>query len=176
MLKLIIFSSKIGYINVYKKKTVKTEYIMKCSNKTLDKLNSLLIFTYEIEKLYLEAYNSVTDSTLKMFFKERAYERSEFGEILRNQIKSLEGTPKLLDNFSKNFYRTKMNIRNSILLHNEEDLFEEILDLKRETIDRYNELLMQMNLPLHLCKTLMKQRDNIQASMRILKRERVFVA
>lgn len=176
MLKLTIFSSKTGYINVYKKENKKTECVMRSTNKILDNLNNLLIFTYEVEKLYVEAYKSVTDTTLKLFFKERAYERNEFGNALRTEIEKLNGTPKLLDNFSKNFYRIKTDIKNAILMHNEDDLFEEILDLKRETIDKYNELLMQMNLPLHLCKTLIKQRDNVQTSIRTLKRERVFVA
>ncbi|MFD1614474.1 DUF2383 domain-containing protein [Gelatiniphilus marinus] len=149
---------------------------MKDPNKILAKLNGLLIYTHEVEKIYIEAYNSVNDKTLKIFFKERAFERSKFGEALRFEIKNLNETPKLLGSLSKGFYKTRMRFRNLILLQNEDDLLEQVFNLKKETINKYNELLMQMNLPLHLCKTILKQRDSVQATMRTLKREHAFVA
>lgn len=149
---------------------------MKSPNKILGKLNGLLIFTYEVEKIYLEAYNSVTEKTLKTFFKKKAFERSEFGEALRMEIKNLNKTPKPLDSLNKDFYKTKGSFRNLIVLQDENDLLKEVFSLKKETINQYNELLMQINLPLRLCKTIMKQRDRIQADMRKLKREHILVA
>lgn len=52
---------------------------MKSLEKILSKLNNLLIMNYEIEKVYLEAQDLAADDNLKAFFRERSFERNEFG-------------------------------------------------------------------------------------------------
>ena len=148
---------------------------MKYSEKIIEKLNDLLIMNYEVEKIYLEALKNVTDNTLKTFFRERGLERYEFSIELKNEIKTLDGNPKLLGELSKDFYQVKMNFRNLIFLENQNDLLDEVFSLKKVSIDKYNQLLMEPNLPLQLCKILIRQRDSIQAKLRALKRESTFV-
>ncbi|SFZ89566.1 conserved hypothetical protein [Flaviramulus basaltis] len=149
---------------------------MKYSEKIIEKLNDLLIMNYEVEKIYLEALKNVTDNTLKTFFRERGLERYEFSIELKNEIKILDGNPEQLGELSKDFYKVKMNFRNLIFLENQNDLLDEVFSLKKVSIDKYNQLLMEPNLPLQLCRILIKQRDSIQATMRVLKRESAFVA
>ena len=144
---------------------------MKHSEKIIDKLNDLLIMNYEVEKIYLEALKNVTDNTLKTFFRERGLERQEFGVELKNEIKTFDAEPQLLGELSKDFYKVKMNFRNLIFLENQNSLIDEIYNLKKVSINKYNQLLMEPNLPLQLCRVLVKHRDSIQSTMRVLKRE-----
>lgn len=148
---------------------------MKSSKKILSKLNNLLIMNYEIEKVYAEALDLVADDNLKAFFRERSFERNEFGRQLRAEIVKLGDKPKQLDVFSSDFDRIWINFRNLIISNNENDLMEEIYSLKRFNIEKYNELLRQINLPLSTCKLLIKQQDSIYNHMNAMKREEEFV-
>lgn len=56
---------------------------MKYSEEISNKLNELLIKNYDAEKGYLNAMENVDSPNLKIFFKRRASERSEFAKELR---------------------------------------------------------------------------------------------
>lgn len=148
---------------------------MKSSEKILEKLNNLLIMNYEVEKVYLDALDLATNTDLKTFFRERGFERNEFGRQLRAEIENLEGKPKELGVLSGEFYRILMNFRNCIFLNSESDLMEEIYKLKELNIESYNTMLMEINLPLSVCKVLVKQRDSITSHMNAMKRHEEFV-
>lgn len=148
---------------------------MKSSEKILNKLNNLLIMNYEVEKVYSEALDLATDDNLKAFFRERGFERNEFGRQLRAEIVKLEGKPKQLEVLSSDFGKMWTNFKNSILLNNENDLMEEVYSLKRKSIEKYNVMLREFNLPLSTCKVLIKQRDSIYSHMNAMKRKEEFV-
>ncbi|WP_445731312.1 DUF2383 domain-containing protein [Mariniflexile sp.] len=149
---------------------------MKFSEKILGMLNNLLVMNYEVEKVYLEALDLATESHLKTFFRERGFERNEFGRKLRGEIEKLEGTPKFLGMLSSDLYRISMNFKNFLLLNNEDELMEEVYRLKELSIEKYNELLREINLPLSTCKILVKQRDTIYSNMNAMKSREQFVA
>ncbi|MEN3323293.1 DUF2383 domain-containing protein [Mariniflexile soesokkakense] len=148
---------------------------MKSSEKILSKLNNLLIMNYEVEKVYLKALDLATDDNLKAFFRERGFERNEFGRQLRAELKKLDGKPKKFDGLSRSFDSVFTNFRDYILLNLEDDLMEEVYSLKRLSIEKYNELLREINLPLSTCKLLVKQRDSIYGNMNAMKRQEEFV-
>ncbi|MFD0990203.1 DUF2383 domain-containing protein [Mariniflexile jejuense] len=148
---------------------------MKSSEKILEKLNNLLIMNYGVEKVYLEALELATDDNLKAFFRERGFERNEFGRQLRAEIEKLNGKPKHFGNLSSGLNNIWLNLKNHLLLNNESELMDEIYKLKELTIDRYNMLLMEINLPLSVCKILMKQRDSVYSHMNAMKRQEEFV-
>ena len=55
---------------------------------------------------------------------------------------------------------------------------EEVLAAPRgydSSIEKYNELLMEINLPLSVCKLLVKHRDSIYSNMNAMKRQEEFV-
>ena len=149
---------------------------MKYTGRMIEKLNSLLIMNNEVEKLYTEALNLVKEDNFSAFFREQAYERNEFGKELKIEIEKLEVAPKELVALSRAFYLKRMNFKNLIKLNAEAELFNEVYTLKVNSINNYNALLMERNLPLSLCKVLIKQRDRIQVKLNALKREEQFVA
>tara|TARA_R110002049_G_scaffold44913_1_gene131396 strand:- start:133 stop:582 length:450 start_codon:yes stop_codon:yes gene_type:complete len=149
---------------------------MKYSEKIIKQLNDLLIMNYEVEIIYVEAMENVNNNELKTFFRERGFERNEFGKELRDEIEKLEGNPEFLGELSSDFYKIRMNFRNFLLLENKSDLLSEVYKIKQLTIKAYNDLLMELNLPLSLCKLLEKHRNQTKENLNVMKREEAFVA
>ncbi|KJD33800.1 hypothetical protein PK35_03340 [Tamlana nanhaiensis] len=149
---------------------------MRYVKKILGQLNDLLLVNFEVEKIYSDVIDEVTDDSLRLFFKERALERNEFSKRINIEIEALGETPERIGALSKNFYKIKTKFKNLAFVKNESDLLDEVFNLKQDSINKYNEVLMQPHLPLKLCKILVKQRDSIQATLRVLKREYAVVA
>jgi len=147
---------------------------MRYSENFSNKLNDLLNMNYEVEKIYLEAFNSVTDDTLQTFFKDRQNKRREFSLELRNEIEGLNIAPRSVNILSKYYHENQMNIKDDDLLNDNENILLKIFGLLQTSINSYNDLLQEINLPLSLCKILIRQRDNIQDTMRVFQREDAF--
>ena len=148
---------------------------MKHSNRVFNKINNLLAANYEAEKIYSEIYRTTSGESLKKFFKERQIKRHNFNMVLINELDKHNIIPKSATRFSN--YNNKMKLKESgINIFNSGDQFLfEVIRLKNESLNIYNDLLIEMSLPLSLCKALSKQRDDIQASMLILAKEEEFV-
>lgn len=147
---------------------------MKYSEKFSSKLNNLLNVNYEAEKIYSDLFKGVSNETVKSFFKERQIKRHEFSRVLVNEIAKHNIAPKAVSTLNKHFNKAEMRDIDKNLLGNEDYLLFEVYRLQKESIDAYDDLLMEISLPLSFCKALMKQRDDIQATMRILDRNKVF--
>ncbi|MCB4807006.1 PA2169 family four-helix-bundle protein [Tamlana sp. 62-3] len=144
--------------------------------KILGQLNDLLLVNFEVEKVYDEIVDEVKDDTLRRFFRESAIERNEFSKLINKEIESLGETPERVGALSKNFYKLKTKFKGLLDVENESKLIDEIFMLKQASVNKYNEVLMQPHLPLKVCKTLVKQRDSIQDTLRVFKREYAIVA
>ena len=148
---------------------------MKHSGRILDKINNLLDANYEVEKIYSEIFKTVSNESIKKFFKERQIKRHEFSRELITEIDKHDIIPKSVSSLN-NYYNKKQSKGKDIeILNSGNSLLFEVFRLKNESLDTYNELLTEMSLPLSICKALIKQRDDIQATIQILARDEVFV-
>ena len=148
---------------------------MKQLEKIFRRVNELLIMNYEIELIYLEAHDIVNDEDLKTFFRERHFERNEFGRALKREVVKLGGSPKGLNDLSDRYYKGWMKFKELLDTDNEFELLNEISKIKRLNIAAYNKLLQERNLSLSLCKLLVKQRDNVQMSLNSLRTKNAIV-
>lgn len=139
-------------------------------------MNDLIIMNYESAKLYTELQKKLNDEKLKAFFNKRATERQRFIDDLSLELEKLGGEPKYPEKLSYNFYRTWIRLRDLIAEENESFLLDEICNLKILNLEKYNGLLREINLPLSLCKLLMRQSDDIQSSLNVVKRHEMLVA
>jgi len=148
---------------------------MKHSDRIFEKVNNLLTANYEAEKIYSEISRTISGESLKMFFKERKIKRHNFNNVLINELDRHNIIPKSAATFSN--YNNKMKFKGSgINILNSGDQFQiEVIRLKNESLNRYNDLLLEISLPLSLCKALSKQRDDIQAAMLILAKDKELV-
>ena len=148
---------------------------MKRSDRIFEKVNNLLTANYEAEKIYSEIYRTISGEPLKMFFKERKIKRHNFNKVIINELDRHNIIPKAATTLGN--YNTKMKLKGSgINLLNSGDQFQtEVIRLKNESLNRYNDLLLELSLPLSLCKALSKQRDDIQSAMLILSKDEELV-
>jgi len=148
---------------------------MKHSDRIFEKINNLLKANYQAEKIYSEIFRTTSGESLKKFFKERKIKRHDFNKVLINELDRHNIIPKSATTFSN--YNNKIKLKDSgiNLLNNGDQFLSEVIRLKNESLNRYNDLLLELSLPLSLCKALSKQRDDIQAAMLILTKEEELV-
>ncbi|MDO6761456.1 DUF2383 domain-containing protein [Tamlana sp. 2_MG-2023] len=149
---------------------------MKKNKRILMNLNGLLMVNQEVEKIYLELVDKVTDDELKYYFRTNSLKRKEFSEALKVEILNLGGScNKVGIQASSELSKFWMNVRNFVLLNDgEENLINEVREMQSLAINKYNELLRMLGLPLSVCKLLVKQRDIIQDSKDVIERQELF--
>lgn len=140
------------------------------------KLNDLSLMNYQVGKTYEKAIKNVPDDALKDFFRKKGVERSNFGELLQREITKLEGNNEGSLMLDRRNHLIKMNFKNLLHFENEKELFTAVHKIMLLSIEKYNELLMEIHLPLSLCKLLIKERDYIQSSLGLIKRKEAVFA
>lgn len=138
---------------------------MKYTEEISNKLNELLVKNYDAEKGYLNAADHVENSKLKIFFKRRATERSEFAKELRTEILRYGEDPKDSGSFKGAVHRNWMSLKALFKSNDEEAILEEAIRGEEASLEEYNEILKDRNLPPSIDQMLFKQRNAIQAAI-----------
>lgn len=139
--------------------------IMKYTEEISNKLNELLVKNYDAEKGYIDAYQNVESNDLKMFFKRRASERSEFAKELRTEILQYGQIPEDSGTFKGAMHRNWMNLKNTFSSNNEEAILEEAIRGEESSLEEYNTMITEKNLPPTIDKLIAKHRDAIQSAI-----------
>lgn len=138
---------------------------MKYSEKISNKLNELLVKNYDAEKGYLNAIDNIENDRLKMFFKRRASERSQFAKELRTEILRYGEIPEDSRSFKGTAHRNWMSLKSMFSSNNEEAILEEAIRGEEASLNEYNEILKDRTLPPTIDSLLTKQKTAIQASI-----------
>ena len=139
--------------------------IMNYSEKISNKLNELLIKNYDAEKGYLNAIDNVDNKELKMFFKRRASERSQFAKELRTEILQYGQIPEDSGSFKGTMHRNWMSLKSTFTSNNEEAILEEAIKGEEASLEEYDALLKENNLPPTIDNLIAKHRNAIQAAI-----------
>ncbi|NNE31577.1 MAG: PA2169 family four-helix-bundle protein [Winogradskyella sp.] len=137
------------------------EYREEISNK----LNDLLVKNYDAEKGYLNAIDNVDSKRVKMFFKRMASERSQFAKELRTEILQYGQLPEDSGSFKGAAHRNWMSLKATFSSNNEEAILEEAIRGEESSLELYNDLLEERNLPPSIDALLIKHRNAIQAAI-----------
>ncbi|OIQ20366.1 MAG: hypothetical protein BM549_10320 [Lacinutrix sp. MedPE-SW] len=138
---------------------------MKYTEEISNKLNELLVKNYDAEKGYIDAYQNVESNDLKMFFKRRASERSEFAKELRTEILQYGQIPEDSGTFKGAMHRNWMNLKNTFSSNNEEAILEEAIRGEESSLEEYNTMITEKNLPPTIDNLIAKHRDAIQSAI-----------
>jgi len=138
---------------------------MKYSEEISNKLNELLVKNYDAEKGYLNAIDNIESDRLKMFFKRRASERSEFAKELRTEILQYGELPEDSGSFKGTLHRNWMSLKATFSSNNEEAVLEEAIRGEEASLEVYNDLMKERNLPPSIDSLLMKHRNAIQSAI-----------
>ena len=148
---------------------------MKYSEKISNQLNELLEKNYDAEKGYLNAAENIDNSRLKMFFKKRASERSEFAKNLRTEILSYGQIPEDKGSLKGTMHRNWMTLKSVFSTNDEEAILQEALRGEKASLEEYSTILEQDVFAPSTKQLLEKQQHQIQAAINnlILKEELV---
>lgn len=138
---------------------------MKYTEKISNKLNELLIKNYDAEKGYLNAAENVENSTLKIFFKRRASERSEFAKEIRTEILRYGEEPKDSGSFKGTMHRNWMSLKSLFSTNDEEAILEEAIRGEEASLEEYEDILKDRNMPPTIDSMLFKQKNAIQSAI-----------
>lgn len=138
---------------------------MKYSEKISNRLNELLIKNYDAEKGYLNSIKNVDSDRLKMFFKRRASERSEFAKELRTEILQYGEIPEDSGSFKGSMHRNWMTLKSTFSSNDEEAVLEEAIKGEKASLEVYNDLIKEKDLPPTIDALLIKHKDAIQAAI-----------
>lgn len=138
---------------------------MKYSEKISNKLNELLVKNYDAEKGYLNAIDNVDNKNLKMFFKRRASERSEFAKDLRTEILRYGEIPENEGSFKGTMHRNWTTLKATFSSNNEEAVLEEAIRGEEASLKEYDEILADNTLPPTIDSLLTRQKNAIQAAI-----------
>jgi uncharacterized protein (TIGR02284 family) len=143
----------------------KMQKIMNYSEKISNKLNELLVKNYDAEKGYIDAMNNVESPNLKMFFKRRATERSEFAKELRTEILQYGETPEDSGSFKGTMHRNWMKLKSTFSSNDEEAILEEAIRGEEASLEEYKDVLKESNLPPSIDSLLVKHKNAIQSAI-----------
>jgi len=138
---------------------------MKYTEEISNKLNELLVKNYDAEKGYQNAAENVDSPTLKMFFKRRATERSEFVKELRTEILQYGEIPEDSGSFKGAVHRNWMSLKTLFTSNDEEAILEEAIRGEEASLEVYDDIMKDRNLPPTIDSLLFKQRNAIQAAI-----------
>lgn len=138
---------------------------MKYSEEVASKLNELLEKNYDAEKGYQFAAEQVKNPQLQSFFNERAKERYDFGHELKSEIRNFGEAPDKGTSLAGDAHRAWMNLKTSFTSDKEEAVLEEAIRGEKASVEEYNEVLKDTNIPPTTETILRKQRDSITASL-----------
>ncbi|WP_242133713.1 ferritin-like domain-containing protein [Aestuariivivens marinum] len=142
---------------------------MKFTEKISNKLNELLVKNYDAEKGYLNAAETVDSPDLKIFFKRRATERSEFAKELRTEILRYGEEPKDSGSFKGIVHRNWTSLKALFSSNDEEAILKEAIRGEEDSLEEYLEVLKDRTLPPSVDTMLFKHKSAIQAAINTAK-------
>ncbi|SFN41555.1 conserved hypothetical protein [Bizionia echini] len=130
-----------------------------------NKLNELLVKNYDAEKGYINAMNNVENPEIKMFFKRRATERSQFAKELRTEILQYGEIPEDSGSFKGTMHRNWMSLKSTFTTNDTEAILEEAIRGEKASLDEYKEILKDRTLPPSIDSLLIKHKNAIQSAI-----------
>ncbi len=128
-----------------------------------------IIRVFSSEKGFKKAAENIEHPSLKTYFKSKAEERYNFGHELKSEIRNFGEEPDKGSSFAGDAHRTWMNLKTSLSSDKEEAVLEEAIRGEKASVEEYNEVLKDTNLPASTGNILTKQRDSITASLNKVK-------
>lgn len=149
---------------------------MKGSNNFLSKLNELIIMNEEVENTYKKILKAPPVEDFSTFFRGEVEVRNQFNKLLVKEMKKLDYKEQDSMMLNRRDKLIRASLKKSLQINTDFNLHDEVFRIEQFSIEQYNELLMEMNLPLKLCRLLIKQRDAIQYTSRLMERGDAFVS
>jgi len=136
----------------------------------VEKLNDLLILSEEIETTYINVIELLKFNDNINYSKKAAIERGKFVKLLKKQLNKIDKNDESSLAFKRRNHLVRSNYKKLFKVTNDLDFIDKVHEIELLCINKYDDLLSQINIPLPLCRMLLKQRDSIQTRVHIIER------
>ena len=127
-----------------------------------NKLNRLLVASFESEKLYYNAALDAPNTELKRFLNFMAVERNRMSHDISNELHSRDIEPLKHDADKGNIDRTWQEIKEALETFNVESILNACIARDKFNIKRYDDLIESASLPEEILTLLEKQRKQLE--------------
>jgi len=139
---------------------------MKKKYADFDKLNRLLVASFEAEKLYYNAGMDAQTTELKRFLNYMAVERNRMSHDISNELHSRDIEPLKEDAEKGNIDRTWQEIKEALEHFDAEVIINQCISRDSNNIKRYDYLLERKELPDTIIELLEKQKKQLKWYMK----------
>ncbi|AUC83866.1 hypothetical protein CW731_00550 [Polaribacter sp. ALD11] len=126
------------------------------------KLNALLEKTYDAEKGFKKAAENIENESLKRYFTKKAEERYTFGHDLKKEISSFNQEIDKGGSVAGTVHRAWMDVKSLFSLDDEESMLEEAIRGEKASVEEYNDVLKEIDLPSSTKNILEAQKKTIE--------------
>jgi uncharacterized protein (TIGR02284 family) len=127
-----------------------------------DKLNRLLVASFEAEKLYYNAAEDAKNTELKRFLNYMAVERNRMSHDISNELHSRDIEPLKEDAEKGSGNRTWKEIKEALEVFDVNSVVNSCIARDRNNIKRYTELIEAHSLPEDILDMLYNQRKQLE--------------
>ncbi len=140
---------------------------MKYTEKISNKLNDLLILTYDAKRGYTLAAEKTDNPAIKKFLEDKANQRYNFGHELKSEIVEYGNLPEDSGSIKGDFHRAWMKFVTTISSNESERMLEEVERGEKKILNSYNDILdnKEWILPSSTRDMLLKQREAIRSAL-----------
>lgn len=134
-----------------------------------NKLNALLEKTYDAEKGFTKAAENVTETPLKNYFKRKSQERLTFGHELKQELAAYGQDINKGGSITGQAHRTWMDIKSAFATNNEGAMLEEAIRGEKASVEEYQDIINETDLPLSTKTILESQKHTIESGLAKIK-------
>ncbi|MDN3617876.1 PA2169 family four-helix-bundle protein [Polaribacter undariae] len=134
-----------------------------------NKLNALLEKTYDAEKGFTKAAENVTETPLKNYFKRKSQERLTFGHELKQELAAYGQDINKGGSITGQAHRTWMDIKSAFATNNEGAMLEEAIRGEKASVEEYQNIINETDLPLSTKTILESQKHTIESGLAKIK-------
>ena len=134
-----------------------------------NKLNALLEKTYDAEKGFAKAAENVNETPLKNYFNRKSQERLTFGHELKQELAAYGQNIDKGGSITGQAHRTWMDIKSAFSASDENAMLEEAIRGEKASVEEYQDVLNETDLPLSTKTILESQKYTIESGLEKIK-------
>lgn len=137
--------------------------------KLVDQLEEILEKNRDAVKGYTKAAENATNGSLKAFFQDRARDRKTFNSDLKRELVANYDDIDDDGSFTGTIHRAWMDVKSFFSADDDESMLEEAIRGEKASVDEYEDVLEDSDLPPSIATMLRQQKMKIQEDLNRVK-------
>lgn len=138
-------------------------------DKLIDQLEEILEKNRDAEKGYKKAAENAENPNLKAFFLDKSRDRGSFNAQLKREMVSNYKDIDDDGSFTGTMHRVWMDVKALFSADNDESMLEEAIRGEKASVEEYEEVLNDVNLPASIAAILRQQKMKVQEDLAKIK-------